>query len=370
MKKISDYLYRKASINKIPLSGCFELSPVCNFSCKMCYVRKTQEQIKKEGKKSRIWTEWISLAEECRKEGMLYLLLTGGEPFLYPHFKELYLVLHKMGFLISINSNGSMIDESTVEWLKDAAPTRINITLYGSNAHTYEEICGNKYGYERAKKAVLLLKEAGISVVVNASMIPQNAEDMTEIIHFGKSNNIFTRVSTYMFPPARREKEESDSRFTPGQAAEMYLKKQKCLLEEDEYQRMLRTELSKLGKCSETDEEIWGNDLEYMRCRAGRSSFWVSWEGVMTACGMLSFPAEVFPFERPFRECWLELTNKVRTTKVLKECNRCEKKEICNPCVAMLYTETGEVNKKSPYLCEMTDCIINSMKKEVDGANI
>ena len=77
MPQISDYLYRKASANKIPLGASFELSPVCNFACKMCYLRKTAAQVKAEGKRIRDWTEWLALAEACRKEGTLYLLLTG-----------------------------------------------------------------------------------------------------------------------------------------------------------------------------------------------------------------------------------------------------------------------------------------------------
>ena len=42
---LSDYLYSKASQRRVPLMGTFELSPVCNFSCRMCYVRKTMAQI-------------------------------------------------------------------------------------------------------------------------------------------------------------------------------------------------------------------------------------------------------------------------------------------------------------------------------------
>ena len=46
--KLTEYLYRKASITKIPLSVSFELTPVCNMACRMCYVRmdkKEQESI-------------------------------------------------------------------------------------------------------------------------------------------------------------------------------------------------------------------------------------------------------------------------------------------------------------------------------------
>lgn len=361
---VSDYLYQKASLNKIPLFGCLELSPVCNFTCKMCYVRKTKEQIVREGKRIKDWQEWISVAKQCKEAGTLYLLLTGGEPFLYPNFKELYMTLHEMAFILSINSNGTMIDEGTIEWLKKAAPSRINITLYGSSRETYRRICGNPDGYDKAVKAILMLKEAGIPVVINASMIPENAEDMKDIIEFGKKHKINTRVSTYMFPPVRREKETNDSRFSAEIAAKMCIQKYEWQLGEEAFRSYLKTKLNSLAKKEEAKED-WGQHKEqYMKCRAGRSAFWISWDGTMTACGMLPFPLEVYPFSRPFYDCWMELTDKVRMTTVLEECSRCNKKEICNPCVAMLHAETGEVNKKAPYLCKMAEAMIAELKEK------
>lgn len=366
MNRVSDYLYRKASIMKIPLNGTFELSPVCNFSCKMCYIRRTAAQLKQEGKSLIPWQKWLTLAGECREAGMLYLLLTGGEPFLYPEFKELYRELHKMGFLISINTNGTLIDDETISWLKEAAPHRVNITLYGTSRETYERICGTAGGYDKAIKAILKLKDAGIQVVINASMIPENQQDLEEIIAFGKQHDIPTRVATYMFPPVRRDAELSDSRFTPKEAAEIFVRKQKCYLQGDDYCKMLEHELARIGNPSQDEnDEIWGSNMEYMRCRAGRSTFWVSWEGKMTACGMLDFPLVEHPFEKPFQECWMNLTDTVRSTKVLKECNQCEKKEICNPCVAMLHAEHGDVNKKASYMCDMTDEIVKEMKTQL-----
>lgn len=366
MSNISEYLYRKASINKVPLNGTFELSPVCNFTCKMCYIRKTEAQIKQEGKKLIPWQKWLELARQARDAGMLYLLLTGGEPFIYPGFKELYRELHKMGFLISINTNGTLIDDETVEWLKEVAPHRINITLYGTSQDTYEKICGNGQAYDSVIENILKLKEAGIKVVVNASMIPENQGDLEEIIEFGKEHELLTRVATYMFPPVRREQEDTDSRFTPEESANIHLRRHRCSLSEENYKAMLKKHLDSIGNPEDMEaDEIWGSNMEHMRCRAGRSTFWVSWEGKMTACGMLDFPRAEMPFERPFIDCWMDITNAVRNTKVLKECNRCEKKEVCNPCVAMLNAEEGDVNCKPEYICKMTDKIIEEMKKQL-----
>ena len=182
MPNVSDYLHAKASRRKVPLSGTFELSPVCNFACKMCYVRKTPEQIRREGKALIPWQAWLELAKQCRDAGTLYLLLTGGEPFLYPGFRELYTQLHKMGFILYINSNGTMIDAQTVDWLKQIAPGRVNITLYGAGPETYQRICGHADGYQRAMDAIRMLQEANIPVVINASMIPENAGDLEAIM--------------------------------------------------------------------------------------------------------------------------------------------------------------------------------------------
>ena len=98
---------------------------------------------------------------------MLYLLLTGGEPFVYKDFKRLYLELFKMGFIISINSNATLIDEETVKWLKEYPPQRINITLYGSSNEVYGNLCNNPKGFNQVTKAINLLKEANINIKLN-----------------------------------------------------------------------------------------------------------------------------------------------------------------------------------------------------------
>ena len=134
--RLTDRLYQKAGDRKIPLSGTFELSPVCNFACKMCYVRKTIQEVKEHPRKMMSLEQWIELAEQARKEGMLYLLLTGGEPLLWPDFWKLYDRLSKMGFLIGINTNGSMINDQVIERWKENPPYRVNITLYGANDDT------------------------------------------------------------------------------------------------------------------------------------------------------------------------------------------------------------------------------------------
>ena len=52
--QITEYLYRKACLKNIPLSGTFELTPRCNLNCKMCYVRMTKQEIEDSGYKGNV----------------------------------------------------------------------------------------------------------------------------------------------------------------------------------------------------------------------------------------------------------------------------------------------------------------------------
>lgn len=352
-----DYLYSKAARQRIPLGGTFELSPVCNFSCHMCYVRKTKAELARLGKREITADEWIRMGKECRDAGMLYLLLTGGEPFLYLEFRRLYKALHEMGLLLILNTNGTLIDEETVGWLKDRAPSRVNVTLYGASRETYGRVCQNPDGFELAERGITLLKEAGIHVVVTSSIIPENKEDIQQIIEFAHGHGCQANIATYMFPPVRRERESSDSRLTAEESGRLNVLKQKYRLGDDKFTGAARWMLDKIeAEAARAEGDAWGTDTSReMQCRAGRSSFWINWEGKMTACGMMDFPVVCDPFQDGFLPCWEKITTEVRRQQVLKGCDGCTKKEICHPCAAIMKAETGSVNEKAPYLCRMTE---------------
>ena len=100
--RLSTYLHARACRTGTPLAGNFELTARCNFNCKMCYVHLTAEEQQRRGREL--------TADQARSRGMLFLLLTGGEPLIRTDFRYLLTELKKMGLLVSVNSNGSLID--------------------------------------------------------------------------------------------------------------------------------------------------------------------------------------------------------------------------------------------------------------------
>ena len=105
--RLSAYLHARACAKGIPLAGTFELTARCNFNCRMCYVHLTPEEQRRRGAELTA-DEWLAIAEQARSQGMLFLLLTGGEPLLQPHIGELITALGALGYRVEIETNGSV----------------------------------------------------------------------------------------------------------------------------------------------------------------------------------------------------------------------------------------------------------------------
>lgn len=85
LKSSEKMLALRAAAMHVPFAGTFELTPVCNMNCRMCYIHTSPKTMESQG---RILTaeEWIKIASEARDNGLLYLLLTGAAAVCSPCF--------------------------------------------------------------------------------------------------------------------------------------------------------------------------------------------------------------------------------------------------------------------------------------------
>lgn len=349
--QIIEHMHRRAVAQGIPLSGTFELTPLCSMACKMCYVRMSPEELAATGKRLRTADEWLALAREAKEQGMLLLLLTGGEPFLYPEFRRLYTGLRQMGFVISINSNATLITEETVAWLKENPPQRINITLYGASDATYARLCGHPTGFTQVTRAIELLRDAGISVKLNCSVTPENVCDLEDIIAYSDEHKLVLQATSYMFPPLRRDAESvgRNARFAAEECARTEVKIRRLQYGAEN----LREYCKAIESHQPVDTPLCADcEGEGLQCRAGKSAFWVTWDGRMTPCGMVNEPA-VFPFGQGFADAWQSLRAQTAALHLPPECAGCDAKHYCHTCAAMCYTETGRYDCKPQYRCDL-----------------
>ena len=317
----------------------------------MCYVHMTPEQIASSGKKELTAEQWLDIARQARDKGMIFVLLTGGEPLVRKDFFEIYRGMKEMGLLISINSNGSMLQgEILEEFLKDP-PFRFNISLYGGNNETYRNMCGIP-AYDRVKDNIRTLRKAGIDVSLNLSITPYNCNDLEQIYADAVEMDVNVRASSYMYPPVRINGENfgCGNRLSASEAARYAVQWDALRFTPEEFALRARNMQQKVAdQCDGCPVEAG----EGVRCRAGSTSFWMTWDGRMLPCGMMTTP-EVYPMEVGFDAAWEQLKAATAAIRLPAKCSSCEHRELCGNCAAVCYTETGRFDGVPTYVCEKT----------------
>ena len=338
-------LVYKAKQSKMPINGSIELLPLCNMNCNMCYVRLSHAEMEAQGR-LRSLEEWSQAAEEMKNAGTLFLLLTGGEPLLYPEFKQLYLKLKDLGFVITINTNGTLIDEAWADFFSDHKSRRINITLYGSDDNAYQELCHYPGGFDKVMHAIKLLKERDVDVKLSSSLTRANQNDMVRIIDLGEELGIPVRVDTYMMPAVRERNRPYDeqSRLDPASAARVRIQALKQEMGSELFEEYVRKIVFEV-------EHILPEDGPgKVHCLAGNCSFTINWQGYLRPCVVMSEPS-VSVFEEGFEKAWKKVSDAVSEIRTSSVCNACKYRPICRTCCASASLEEGSYDAVPEYMC-------------------
>lgn len=344
-----------------PTVGYFELTSRCNFHCKMCYVCSMPED-RSYLENELTAPQWIDLAQQVRDAGLLFLTLSGGEIFMRKDFFEIYEPLSEMGFNITLFTNGSLIDAQKAKRLGRMPPSKVSITLYGAGPETYGRVTGHPEGFSNTINAIKLLQAENIKVELKTTAIKDNYKEFHDIYKIADGLGLSLGIVNYVAP--RREgcgTDPENNRLDP--------------LELARYERMLQdfrlehTDMEKLKKelkvsvedvmNEETINEAINKLLDTKKydcvfnCTATRCAFWLSWDGKLTPCGLLTEPcADVRKLG--FVESWNFLKSAGQEVPVCSECNSCEYRKKCMTCPARLKVETGYFDRPAPYLCELS----------------
>ena len=337
-------LCRRCAGLGIPVSGIFELTPRCNLQCKMCYVRLTPDQMVPLGRE-RTAAEWLDMAAQARDAGLTFLLITGGEPTLRADFPEIWEGLTQMGLSITINTNGTLLTPRIRQLWHESPPAKVNITLYGTCREDYEALCRNAAAFDAVVDALDWLKQEGILVHLNTTMVPTNQQKWEDIEAFAKQRGLELRMTSYCFPPTRRDC-SCFERLEPEQAGQMIVKD---ILYREGAEGILR-------KARDLDTPVpHGCELdvgEPMSCLAGRSQFWISWNGQMLPCAMMSQPT-TSPMRDGFEAAWQQMMTLCDPIRLCPECVNCPDQRSCMNCAAVTFAETGHFDGKPEYMCRL-----------------
>lgn len=342
-KAVQRFLDSKARERGVPLSGTFELTPLCNLDCKMCYVHLNKEQMK--GAQLLTTDQWKDIMQQAIDAGMMYATLTGGECLTYPGFKELYLFLRSKGIETAILSNGLLMDAEMVDFLKANPPALIQVTLYGASEEGYERVTGRRV-FARVMENIKRIRDAEIpiTIAVTPNAYMTDGEEIIRLLH-GEGLG-------YNINPGIIQPREETGRMTADAEIELYVSLLKLQRELNGREIEPECEPESLpdigGKQSESPKGV--------RCGAGRSSFSIDWRGGMKPCH--TFPCgPLSVLETGFFEAWKRTNELANNYSRPAECEGCAYKGSCKHCVAE-HASGAEAGHASPAICAWTQRMV------------
>lgn len=336
----------KARAERIPLSGQFEITPRCNLACKMCYVANPGNDESEELSTA----EWIRLAEEARKAGMITLLLTGGEVFMRRDFRDIYTALKQMGFLIRIYTNGTLITSETAAWLGGMKPFQMEVTLYGASAETYGKVTGHPEAFSKAIHGIDCLLSEGVPLKLRTTVVRDNCQDFEAIAGIAGDRQLKLGIVNYIMPARKNTGRKAElHRLSPQEQIAYKTKVIKYFIGKNEG-----------GRQRIDDEEFIydphavspGEKVNAYRCSAGETSFSINWKGEMAPCSSID-ETGFYPLKSGFPTAWAQVRDFCETTPICEECANCATLDKCLACPARLKLETGCYDKPASYLCQL-----------------
>lgn len=356
-RHMENFLMRKARLHGRPYCATFELTPLCNFDCKMCYMHLTKEQMEKEG---RLLTteEWLDIAKQAVDAGVTSIDLTGGECLTYPGFSDIYLYLISRGVHVSVLTNGQLITDQHVEMFKKYKPSSVQISLYGSGPEAYVNVTGRD-AFQDVMNAIAKLRAAGLYVKLSVTpnrFMQDDAEAMLELLH---SFNIDYSIGSTTLPP----------RTGTGRHISDYIIENDALIMISKLETQYRSQLASkfhLEYLPPYHFRIKGQETFVgAPCAAGAAHFHINWKGEMTPCiGYHTVTKSVL--DCGLESAWQWIRDTMKQYSFPQECTYCDLKESCTGCAAEKTSGVlnGTVN---PWVCKRKrDTIINEYSMSSD----
>lgn len=354
MENATEILHINKMPKRIPTNGTFELTVRCNLSCKMCMFRHDDKENSELIAKELTTEQWIDMAKQAAEAGTLQLLITGGEPMLRPDFCEIWEGIYKLGFVLELYTNATLVTPKIMETLQKYPPHMIGVTIYGASPETYGKVCGNKSMFKKTIEGIKMLQNLPSVIQYRTTIIKDNFEDLSKMEQLLQTelhtDEVLTnsRIVTKAVRGACADVESC--RLTAAENLELTINRSKQSLRK---------------KYDVQDEECFkfvflpstkNKQLTLLGCQAGMSSYCITWNGMLQGCQILELFA-INAAENGFQKAWEEFPFQVKLPPQNPKCNKCEVKEVCECCYAFRYSETGDLQGIPEYICENTQIV-------------
>lgn len=327
-----------------------ELTNRCNNDCIHCCVNLEEGDIR--AKEKELSTEEIKkILREAVELGCVSVRFTGGEPLLRKDFEELYIFSRKLGLMVLLFTNATLITRHVAELFSKIPPLKnIEVTLYGMKQESYETVTRVSGSYKAAWHGIELLLEYNVPFAVRFAILPCNKNEIESFEKWVKCIPWAKPPYYALFFDLRCRRDDAVKnrlierlRINPEEGVRLLMKGR-------DYQEDLLTFCSKLG-C---------HNQRLFFCAENIHGIGVDASGYFQRCLVLRHPDIQYDIRKgSLKDALTNFVPKIRGMEAvnpvyLERCAVCFLKGACEQCPARSWMEYGDLDTPVEYLCEIT----------------
>jgi MoaA/NifB/PqqE/SkfB family radical SAM enzyme len=319
--------------NSFPLSVTLDLTSACNLKCRHCFLGPHETAPPQKS------TEEVEQVLDVLKQfGVLFLVFTGGEPFSRPDFKRLYLKAKHNGFFMTLFSNGTLLNEELMDFLADAPPRRLELTIYGHTEQVYERVTGIPGSFKRFRAAVDGLLSRDLLVRLKSMIMRSNAHELDDIRAWATGLGCDFRYDALIHPCLDQATLPLSERLTPSEIAQFRYRD--------------RERIAAPTPPGPTRNRIPARQFLF-ECGAGIMTAHIDSQHQVHPC--ISWRNDPFDLmAHPSLHAWTQHITRLRhKPSPGGACDNCLDRAQCQCCVALSQLESGHPAKPVPFFCDL-----------------
>jgi radical SAM protein with 4Fe4S-binding SPASM domain len=336
-------LHQRQAGERVPLQVSIEVTRRCPLECLHCYNNLAMGDM--DAKRRELTKEeHFRVLDELVEMGCFWILYTGGEIFARKDFLEIYTYAKKKGFLITLFTNGTIINEQIANYLKEWPPFAIEITLYGRTRETYEALTAVPGSYDRCLRGIRLLKERGLPLKLKTVATSINKHEVMAMRRFAEEElGVEFKMDGQINPRIDCSQSPLAVRLTPEELVALDMATEKA---RSEYLRLAKVDLERPTSLADIDTIYF--------CGGGMSSFALNAWGEISIC--TTSQQETFSVrDGGAKTIWEKALLQVRSRKRtrLTKCVQCRIQSLCGMCPANGELENGDKESPVEFLCHL-----------------
>src|ERR1700730_9802394 len=336
-------LHQKQGGQRVPLQVSIEVTRRCPLECQHCYNNLPMGD---QDARSREMTtvEHFKMLDELVEMGCFWLLYTGGEIFARKDFLEIYTYAKQKGFLITLFTNGTLINEKIAGYLVERPPFALELTLYGRTRETYETLTMFSGSYDRCLRGVKLLKDRNLPLTLKTVATTINKHEVMAMRRFAEEElGVEFRMDGQITPRIDCSQSPLAVRLTPEEVVALDMAAPQS---RSEY-------LTQVAREIEGSQSVAPNETVY-HCGGGVGGFAINPYGEIGICIISqqeTFDVRTAGVKAVWEGSLLSLRNRKRTR--LTKCAECRIHSLCSMCPANGEMENGDKESPVEFLCHI-----------------